>query len=102
MSQQTVQIQQRRNLPMTETSYPGKTLGITAMVLSFLGIIIAPTAIVGLILGYMAQVQAREVGAKNIYATIAVITGWVVVGLGFLALLIFSLIFFGILAIAGV
>lgn len=65
-------------------SYPGKNLGITAMTLSLINLLGIPTALIGLILGYVALGQSRELGLKNDYAKVAIITGWAVLVLALL------------------
>lgn len=62
-------------------TYPGKTLGVVALVLScifFLGI----SVLVGLILGIVALVQSKNAGRKNGPALAAVIVASVLIVLG--------------------
>ena len=56
---------------------PGRTLGIVALVLSFLG----GLAIVGIILGFVARAQSKAAGVKNTPATAAIIVGFIVIAL---------------------
>lgn len=65
--------------PEGSTNYPGKTLGIAAMIFSIINFIGIPTAIVGLVMGYMARKESRQAGFDNTPAKIAIIVGWVVV-----------------------
>ncbi|CAN5339541.1 hypothetical protein BH09ACT6_BH09ACT6_08470 [soil metagenome] len=59
-----------------EASVPGKTLGIVALVVAIF------FNIIGLILGIVALVQSRRVGAKNGPAVAAIIVGAVLFVLG--------------------
>ncbi|VXB05552.1 conserved hypothetical protein [Microbacterium sp. 8M] len=61
-------------------SVPGKTLGIVALVLTFV-----VSSVLGLILGYVARSQSRAVGYDNVPAKIAIIAGWILTALGVLA-----------------
>ncbi|HWT33361.1 MAG TPA: DUF4190 domain-containing protein, partial [Microbacterium sp.] len=73
--------------PVTATSYPGKTLGIVALVLScifFLGI----SVLVGLILGIVARVQSSKAGYKNGPALAAIIVGAVLTVVGIIAIIV--------------
>lgn len=49
---------------------PGKTLGIVALVCS---IVVAPLSLLWLILGIVAVVQSKKVGASNVPGVIAII-----------------------------
>ncbi|MDQ4212399.1 hypothetical protein [Microbacterium capsulatum] len=60
-------------------SVPGKTLGIVALVLTFV-----VSSLLGLILGYVARGQSRAVGYDNTPAKIAIIAGWILTALGVL------------------
>jgi hypothetical protein len=55
--------------PAPGTTYPGKTLGIVGLVLSFL------VAIVGLILSAIALSQSKKAGYKNTPAKVGLILG---------------------------
>jgi uncharacterized membrane protein len=68
------------------------TLGITALVLSIVGFTGAPTAIIGLVLGYLVRGEYKAVGLENIPALAAIIIGWVCLGLWTLGILAFILI----------
>jgi len=81
-------------------TYPGKTLGFAALILSVVGIAIAPLALVGLILGYLAKLRSKEVGLKNKYAHIAIIVGWIAVALAFVVAVILIILFFGFISLA--
>lgn len=67
------------NGQMTPAAYPGKTLGIVAMVLSLVNFIGIPTSIVGLVMGYFARKESKAAGFENTPARIAIITGWILV-----------------------
>ena len=64
---------------------PGKTLGIVALILAFF------FQLLGLILGIVALVQSRKVGAKNTPAVAAIVLsilfglGWILIGGGAIA-----------------
>ncbi|MFT4156873.1 MAG: hypothetical protein QM630_02940 [Microbacterium sp.] len=62
---------------------PGKTLGIVAVVVTFV-----VSSVVGLILGYIARKQSREVGYDNTPAKVAIIAGWILTALGAIAAII--------------
>lgn len=74
----------------TPTTFPGKTLGIVALVVVFF------FSLLGLILGYVARSQSKSAGMPNTPAKVAIILGWV-----FLALSIIGGIILTFVAIAG-
>lgn len=85
---------QYSNAPRSSEDFPGKTLGLVAMILSLASILGFPTAIVGLILGYVARKQSREAGvSENMFAKIAIIAGWILVILGVLMAIFFFVVF---------
>jgi preprotein translocase subunit SecG len=53
--------------PAAPTDYPGKTLGIVALVLAFV------FTLLGLILGIVANNQSKAAGVKNTPAKVAII-----------------------------
>jgi hypothetical protein len=63
------------------TDYPGKILGIVAMILSLVNLLFIPTALIGAILGHVAYKQGKDAGFKNIPALVGIIAGWIIVGL---------------------
>lgn len=63
--------------PQYAAAVPGKTLGIVALVLSFLG----GLAVVGIILGFVARAQSKAAGYPNTPAKAAIIIGFIVVAL---------------------
>lgn len=65
----------------TGLDYPGKNMAIVAMVLSLVSLIGIPTALIGLILGYVAYTQSKRAGFKNSFALVAIIVGWIVVAI---------------------
>jgi len=78
----------------TPENFPGKTMGLVAMILSLASIIGFPTAIVGLILGYVARKQSREAGvSENTFAKVAIIAGWILTILSIVAFIGFFAIF---------
>ncbi len=54
---------------------PGKTLGIVALILSF------PLPVIAIVLGFVARNQSKAAGVKNGRAAMAIIIGFVAVGL---------------------
>lgn len=60
----------------TPGDYPGKTLGIVALILTFF------FTLLGLILGLVAQSQSKAAGVKNTPARVAVILSIVFIALG--------------------
>ncbi len=85
--------------PATPTgdTYPGKTMGIVAFVVSLAGLIfwvIAP--LVGLVLGIVAMVQSRKAGRKNGFALAAIIISAVLIVIG----IIMSIFIIGIVVAA--
>nr|WP_315267277.1 DUF4190 domain-containing protein [Microbacterium lemovicicum] len=60
----------------TATTYPGKTLGIVAVVVAIF------FNVIGLILGIVALVQSRKVGRKNGPAVAAIIIGAILIIVG--------------------
>lgn len=72
--------------------YPGKTLGIVAMILSLANLIGFPTALFGLIVGHVAYKQGKDAGFKNNFALVGIIAGWIIVGLTILIFGLFALV----------
>lgn len=72
------------------TDYPGKTLGIVAMILSLANLIILPTALIGVILGHVAYSRSKAAGYRNTFALVGIVAGWIIVGL---TVLLFGFIF---------
>ena len=56
-------------------TYPGKTLGIVAIVIAIF------FSVIGLTLGFVARSQSRRAGFKNTPATIAIVLGFVFIAL---------------------
>lgn len=80
--------------PAPSTSYPGKTMGIVAFILSLAGLVTSGLAsVVGLILGIVALVQSKKAGHKNGLALAAIIIGAIIVVLCVVGLVIFFLWF---------
>lgn len=77
--------------PLRPGDYPGKTLGIVAMVLSLASLIGFPTAIVGVILGHISYNQGKQAGFKNTFALVGIIAGWILLGITVLLVLLFLL-----------
>jgi len=61
-------------------TFPGKTLGIVALVLSIL-----PFQLVGIILGFVANGQSKAAGFKNTPAKAAIIVGFVLGAISIIA-----------------
>lgn len=84
---------------------PNNTLAIVAMVLSLAGIVTGITAIVGAILGHVALGQIKRTGeGGRPFALTAIIAGWIITGLGLLAVvgfIIFYVVIFATLGTAG-
>ncbi len=85
--------------------FPGKTLGIVAMVLSLVGIFvwfIAP--LVGAIMGHVAMNQTKAFGQQvgqniaNTPAKVAIIVGWILVGLSVIGIVIYVIVIIAIVA----
>jgi len=74
--------------------YPGKLLGIVAMIFSLLNLIAIPTALVGAILGHIAIVQSKRAGVVNSQAMVAVVLGWVLTLISFAVLALFVVAIF--------
>lgn len=85
---QTPYLSQR---PLRPGDYPGKTLGIVAMILSLASLIGFPTAIVGVILGHISYNQGKQAGFKNTFALVGIIVGWILLGITVLLVLLFLL-----------
>lgn len=77
-------------------SIPGKTLGIVAVIVTFVA-----SSVVGLILGYVARNQSREVGYENTPAKVAIIAGWILTALGLIAGIIVVILTFSLAASSG-
>ncbi|MFT4258450.1 hypothetical protein [Microbacterium sp.] len=77
-------------------SIPGKTLGIVAVILTFV-----VSSVLGLILGYVARNQSRAVGYDNIPATIAIIAGWIITGLGIVVIVAVVFVVFASIGASG-
>lgn len=75
------------NAPVVTTSYPGKTMGLVGMILTLVNFIFIPTALIGLILGYVAKKESKDAGFDNGFALTAIIIGWIIVGLSILFVL---------------
>jgi preprotein translocase subunit SecG len=58
--------------------YPGKTLGIVALILTFF------FTLLGLILGLVAQSQSKAAGVKNTPAKVAVVLSIIFIAIGVL------------------
>jgi len=72
-------VQQQNAAP---TQDPGKTMGILSVIFSGANFLGFPTAIVGLILGYVARNQSRKAGVfDNTLAKVGIILGWIAVAL---------------------
>ena len=56
--------------PVYAAAVPGKTLGIVTLICS---IVVAPLSLLWLILGIVAVVQSKKVGASNVPGVIAII-----------------------------
>jgi len=67
---------------------PGKTLGIVALVLSFLG----GLSVVGIILGFVARSQSKAAGYPNGPAKAAIIVGFIVLALFVIAMIILAVV----------
>jgi hypothetical protein len=67
---------------------PGKTLGIVALVLSLLG----GLSVIGIILGFVARAQSKAAGFPNTPAKIAIIIGFIVVGLATIGIILFFVV----------
>jgi hypothetical protein len=74
---------------------PGKTLGIIALIVSFL------VSVVGVVLGFVARNQSKAAGVKNGPATAAIIIGFVALGLQVLVIVAGPLILTAIGAAIG-
>ena len=79
--------------PVASTDYPGKTLGIVALVLAFV------FSLLGLILGIVASNQSKAAGVKNTPAKVAVILSVIFIVLGILGAIIGAVT--GGLAVSG-
>lgn len=77
--------------PVSYGDYPGKTLGIVAMILSLASLIGFPTAIFGVITGHIAYNQGKRAGFKNTFALVGIIAGWTFVGITALVIFFFLL-----------
>jgi len=77
-------------------SIPGKTLGIVAVIVTFIA-----SSVVGLILGYVARGQSREVGYENTPAKVAIIAGWILTALGLIIGVIMVILTFTLAASSG-
>ena len=75
------------------TDYPGKTLGIVAVVLAFV------FTLLGLILGIVAGNQSKAAGYKNTPAKVAVILSVIFIAIGLLVGIISAVT--GGLAVSG-
>ena len=62
----------------TAPDYPGKTLGIVALILTFF------FTLLGLILGLVAQSQSKAAGVKNTPAKVAVVLSIIFIAIGVL------------------
>lgn len=72
--------------PPPGDTYPGKTLGIVAVIVVFFA------SIIGLILGYVARSQSKAAGYKNTPAKVAIILGWIFLVLGIIAGIIITVV----------
>ncbi|GAA5033541.1 DUF4190 domain-containing protein [Microbacterium fluvii] len=69
------------------TTYPGKTMGIVAFILSFF------VSVVALILGIVALVQSRKAGQKNGWAVAAIVLSAIFIVVGTIVLIAFIAFF---------
>lgn len=74
--------------PQYAQAIPGKTLGIVALVLSFLG----GLAIVGIILGFVARGQSKAAGYPNGPAKAAIIVGFIVITIFIISMIILAVV----------
>ena len=56
--------------PVAPAAVPGRTLGIVALICS---IVVAPLSLLWLILGIVAVVQSKKVGASNVPGIVAIV-----------------------------
>ncbi len=84
--------------PQFDTPYgapasdPGKTMGIIALVLPFVGF-----SLVGLVLGIIAKIKSKKAGFKNTPALIAIIIGSVIT-IGSIIAIIVAILYFADIA----
>ncbi|HWM17311.1 MAG TPA: DUF4190 domain-containing protein [Microbacterium sp.] len=84
--------------PSAAPTFPGKTMGIVAFIVSLAGLVVWVLApLVGLILGIIALVQSKKAGHKNGFALAAIIISAVLIVIG----IILSIAIFGVLIAAG-
>jgi heme/copper-type cytochrome/quinol oxidase subunit 2 len=74
--------------PAAGAAIPGKTLGIVALVLSFLG----GLAVVGIILGFVARAQSKAAGYPNGPAKAAIIVGFIVLAIFVISMIILAVV----------
>ena len=74
--------------PVPGAVVPGKTLGIVALVLSFLG----GLSVVGIILGFVARAQSKAAGYPNGPAKAAIIVGFIVLALFIIGMIILAVV----------
>lgn len=79
----------------TADTYPGKTLGIVALVLAIVA------NVIGMILGIVALVQSRKAGRKNLPAVWAIIVGAVLFVVGIIVFAALVTLLAGIAAQCG-
>ncbi|WEG07752.1 DUF4190 domain-containing protein [Microbacterium horticulturae] len=85
--------------PAPSTTYPGKTMGIVAFILSLVGLVTSGLgALIGLILGIVALSQSKKAGQKNGLALAAIIIGAIVLVLTIIGLIV---LFSFLAAVAG-
>jgi len=68
--------------PPAGVDYPGKTLGIVAVIVAIF------FNLIGLILGIVARNQSKQAGYKNTPATAAIIIGAVLLVLGIISVIV--------------
>ncbi|QCQ17654.1 DUF4190 domain-containing protein [Microbacterium sp. RG1] len=73
-------------------SYPGKTLGIVGLIVSFFA------SLIGLILSIVAYSQSKKAGYKNTPALIGIILGAVLLVIGIIVAIILGTVFAGLIA----
>lgn len=73
-------------------SYPGKTLGIVGLIVSFFA------SLIGLILSIVAYSQSKKAGYKNTPALVGIILGAVFLVIGIIVAIILGTVFAGLIA----
>lgn len=72
--------------PAPAGDYPGKTLGLVALIVSIFA------SVIGIILGFVARNQSKQAGYENPLAKWAIIVGFIMLAIGIIFGIVYSVV----------